>query len=225
MSNQSNTAFSPCIAPALDWNFQRQAEKENELLHELSTLLKSVGVLASDSEIVAEELLKVITEIAAPERVSHLIGYIVASSSSDVTGARIKKRGSILLSLDQLFHTLRSGLPVSSSLIEPIKPWTLIAATIAFWSSIRGITSVKASDCDIGAFWALWNLSDAAGAVNKPLQEILLATNIRLIESGKNEIGLADLQTALDHLETIKIVKPSKRGGLYIVKWVRVKYI
>ena len=225
MHNQFGTDSKPYSALTLGWNFQRQAEMQYELEHEFSTMLESAGVHAKDSKIVAEELLKAITEIAPPERVSNFIGFTVASSYSYVSEGKHKKAGSVLLSLDHLFRTLASGLPLSSSLTGPIEPWAIVAATITFWSSIRGIASVYEADSNIGAFWTLWNLSDSAGVINSPLQDILVATNNRLVECGKNKIGLAELKMALDYLKYIRIVSASKYGGLYIVKWVRVKYM
>jgi hypothetical protein len=205
-------------------DYERQAKKESELKYIFAHLLVSVGVDSKDSEIVATELLKSITRITPPEEESHFIGLITASSFSGAGGGKSAKAGNIRLNLNQLFGGLASGSLIFSGVTGSIAPWALVAAAVAFWSSIRGITSVDVTENDIGVLWTLWKLRNSEGIVNESEQEILSATNIHLNKYGRNPIGVADVKAALNHLNEIRSIKPSKNGGWFIVEWVSVNY-
>ncbi len=208
----------------MNWDYERQAEKENELRRELSQLLVSEGVDTRDSETVSGELLKSITRITPPEKESHYIGYITANSFSGAGGGKSVKAGNIRLNLSQLFGGLASGSLVFSGVTGSIAPWALVAAAIAFWSSIRGITEVDVTENDIGVLWTLWKLRDSEGIVKEREQVILSETNKHLDKYGRNPIGAADVKSALSHLKEIRSIKPAKNGGWFIVEWVRVNY-
>ncbi len=208
----------------MNWNYERKAEKESDLWNELSRLLESEGVDAKDSEVVAQELLKSITRLTPPEEKTHYLQLITANSYSGAGGGKSSKAGNIRLNLNQLFGGLASGTLVFSNITDSISSWTLVAATIAFWSSIRGISTVDVSENDIGVLWTLWQLRNSEGIVNKTEQEILSATNVHLNKYDRNPIGLADVKVALNHLKLIRSIKPVRNGGWFIVEWVRVSY-
>jgi hypothetical protein len=208
----------------MNWDYERKAEKENELQYKLSQLLVSEGVDSSDSEIVAKELIKSITRISPPEEESRYIEFITAKSFSGAGGGKSTKPGNIRLNLNQLFGGLASGSLVFSGVTGAIAPWALVAAAIAFWSSIRGITSINVTENDIGVLWTLWKLRNTEGIVNESEQEILSATNNHLEKYGRNSIGVADVNAALNHLKEIRSIKPASNGGWFIVEWVRINY-
>lgn len=208
----------------MNWDYERKIEKENELRYELSLLLASEGVDARDSELLATELLKRITRITPPEEEARFIQLITANSFSGAGGGNSAKAGNVRLNLNQLFGGLASGTLVFSGVTGSISPWALVAAAIAFWSSIRGITKVDVTENDIGVLWTLWQLRNSEGIVNETEQDILSATNIHLKKYGRTPVGLADVKAALIHLKEIRSIKPARNGGWFIIEWVRVNY-
>lgn len=205
-------------------DYKRQTQKNKELQDELSCLLISNGVDAKDSEIISAKLLKSITQVTPPQEEARYTQLITASSFSGAGGGTCSKAGNILLNLNQLFGGLASGALVFSGATGSVEPWALVAATIAFWISIRGITRVNVKENDIAVLWVMWQLKNSDKIVYQSEQEILIATNNHLKKYGKNSIGPADVKAALNNLQEIKSIKPSAKGGWIVVECVSVSY-
>ncbi len=205
----------------MEWDEQREAEKQAELLESLADALRRCGVSESEVRRLAETIFGSYISTQPPEAARHTVHFVTLSQMG-TGGGQSTKAGNIKLNIGKLMEAVASGV---LTIVDAVQlPLTAPLAALVVWVSLRRTAQVSISETDASVLYTMWAYKNADRDV--PNEGLLERCNALLAKYGRPQISAQMLQRSLKTLEQIDTIERSPRnsGMWWLREWVRVSY-
>jgi len=205
----------------MEWDYDRQKEKEAEFLVEIEDQLRLAEIPEDQIKTTAREFFEQSVSITPPEKKAMVIEMITMHPSGR-GGGRSTKAGNIRLNIGSLFNAVASGVFTVTSAAQA--PWAIPFAGILLWNSIWQMVKVDLSENDAVTLWAMWQVKDANKLVSEG--DIKDAVDRHAEKYQRSTLSEADIKFAIKNLSAIGCIKrprddPSK---WWLCEWIAPAY-
>ncbi len=199
----------------MEWDHERQQEKEEELTQMLEATLTDQDC---DARALAEQIIGLAVDVSPPEKEQFTL-ELMTFRNDGRGGGRSRKPGNIRFNMGKLVEAVSAGVITAVGAIQA--PITIPFAALVLWNSIWRCVDVELSEADAALVYVMWMHQESDRYVaEQGLQQKL---NDHLEKYGRQSMSEYDMKHSMEKLEKIGSIKKAKKHGDYWQLCERIK--
>jgi hypothetical protein len=201
----------------MDWDFEREREKNVELRGLLSQSLKENGLKEGSSGDLAAAIADIFISTSPPEK-PKVVMHLMTLNNLGQGGGRSTKPGNIKLNIGKLCRAIAEGTLTITGAAQI--PMTIPLAVLLVWNSLWKTAQVEISEIEAVVLYVMWMHKDANRDVEA--SNLTERCNQHLEKYGRPNISDQDVGRALSTLEKISTIEksPRKTDAWWLREWV-----
>lgn len=205
----------------MEWNYERQKQKEVEVQDAIEYHLREVGLNESQIQITAREFFEKAIRITPPEK-EQVLMHLVTMDPSGRGGGRSSKLGNIRLNVRTLFEAVSNSVFTVISATQA--PWAIPFAAILLWNSIWRNTQITLSEAEAVTLWVMWQIKDSNKNVKS--EDLKPAIDNHAQKYERQTLSEADIKHALKNLNEIGCIELAKSASntWWLCEWISPSY-
>lgn len=201
----------------MDWDLEREREKNAELRQLLSQSLQENGFENGSPDALADAIADIFINTSPPEKPMAVIHFMTLNNLG-TGGGRSTKPGNIKLNIGKLCKAIAQGTLTITGATQI--PMTLPIAVLFVWNSLWKTAQVEISETEAVVLYVMWMHKDAQRDVETT--GLTERCNQHLEKYGRPKISDQDVKRALSTLESISTIEKSPRNtdAWWLREWV-----